>query len=64
MKQTQMSELSVEEAITHIKAACKIAINAGYNSVGVDACAMAVEALRSSASPTGAEGSEKDEGDG
>lgn len=64
MNKTQMSELSVEEAITHIKAACKIAINAGYNSVVVEACSMAVEALKSSASPTEAEGGEDDEGDG
>ena len=46
MSKEQMSDLSVEEAITHIKAACKIAIDAGYNSVVVDACAMAVAALR------------------
>lgn len=35
-----------EEAIKHIKTISKIAINDGYTSDIVDACAMSVEALR------------------
>lgn len=37
--------MSREEAIEHIKATSKLAIDAGYDSDIVDACAMAVRAL-------------------